>query len=755
MVIHPPATQHLAYRRLVPLICLLFIVFPATSVYAQEPETDGGTRPKIGLVLSGGGARGAAHIGVLKVLEERRIPIDFIAGTSMGSLVGGLYASGMTPDEIETIVSQMDWVDAFNDKIDRRDRSFRRKRDDDFYLIKNKPGFSGGKIRFPPGLIDGQKIDLLLKRFTLPVVTIRDFDDLSIPYRAVAADITTGDAVVMDRGDLALAMRASMAIPVAFAPREINGRLLVDGGISRNLPVDVARAMGADVVIAVDISTPLQKREQINSLMAITEQLTGIITRRDSDRQIASLHDTDIFINPDLGDITTASFDRAAEAIPIGATAANAVLDKLKRLSVSEPDYEKFRARRRRAPAGLVIDEIRINNLSRLADDVIASRINLKTSRPLDVDHLERDLGQIYGLELFESVYYDVTREAERTILAVTAKETDWGPNYLQFGMAIFEDFEGPNFKIGTAYFRTAVNRWNGEWRSGLQIGQEPGAFTEFHQPIGSRLRNFVHLQALLDEKVLSIFGTDRNKISELCFKRYGASVDCGRELGTWGELRAGLIREAGEIEVQVGDPRVPDGNFDTGEAFVQFFVDELDDVNFPRAGGSLRVRVTGGSKDLGSDHDYEQGTVEGTVVLTRGSYTGVLGGMLASTRDNDAPVQSLFRVGGHARLSGLEQNELSGQHLGLLTATLYKQILGSSLVSLFAGASFEYGNVFQERETIKFDDGISAGSVFLGLDTLLGPIHLAYGRADGGRWNYYLSLGQPLHLNRAAFWKR
>ncbi len=221
-------------------LSLLLLTIWTGGAAAEEPPA----RPRIGLALSGGGARGAAHVGVLKVLEEHRIPIDYIAGTSMGAIVGGLYASGLSAAELETIITTIDWTAAFSDFIPRTERSFRRKRDDDLYLVKNKPGIRGLDLLFPPGLLDGQKIDLLLKRHTLPVVGIRDFDSLGIPFRCVAADLATGEPVVIDRGDLALALRASMSIPIVFAPREIDGRLLVDGGIVRNLPVEVAPADG-------------------------------------------------------------------------------------------------------------------------------------------------------------------------------------------------------------------------------------------------------------------------------------------------------------------------------------------------------------------------------------------------------------------------------------------------------------------------------------------------------------------------------
>jgi NTE family protein len=732
-------------RWIIGMVCVyLTAVLPISVSHAGTPS-DTANRPRIGLALSGGGARGAAHIGVLEVLEKYRIPIDFIAGTSMGSIVGGMYATGMSPDELEDMISHIDWAASFTDRIPRKDRSFRRKRDDDLYLVKNKPGISGFKLLFPPGLLDGQKIDLLLKRYTLPVVTVHDFDDLSIPFRAVACDLENGNPVVLERGDLALAMRASMSIPIVFSPREIDGRLLVDGGVSSNLPIDVVRRMGADVVIAVDISTPLQDRDKLTSVLSVTNQITSILTRRNTDLQISSLEEGDIFIRPDLGDITTASFDRSVEAIPIGVAAAEAAIDELERLSVSEQEYNARMAGRAQREPRLIIDDVRIVNQSRISDEVIEARLGVETGKPLDTDRLERDLEQIFGLELFESAYYDIDSEADSTLLTVSVRERSWGPNYLQFGIAIYEDFEGPNFNLSVAYTRTAVNRLNGEWRTALQIGQEPSLFTEFYQPLDNRLRYFIHPHASIGERADNVFDDEGNKTSELNILRYGAGLSAGRELGTWGEIRAGVIREAGVISSQVGDANMPDIDFDTGEVFLQLFVDELDDVNFPRSGSSLRIRLTAASKDLGSDLDYDQGIAEGSYALSLGRNTGFFRGYLATTLEGDSPYQSLFRLGGFTRLSGLEQNELRGQHAAMLSGMFYRRFGDFSLLSLYAGLSLEYGNVFQERDRFEFDNGIAAGSIFIGLDTLIGPLYIAYGFTEGDRQNYYLFLGKTI----------
>jgi NTE family protein len=285
----------------------------ATDSVAQEAKPT--ARQKIGLVLGGGGARGSAHVGVLKVIEELRIPIDYIAGNSMGAIVGGLYASGMTPDQIAHELKTIDWDDTFNDDPARPDRTFRRKRDDDFYLAKARLGMRDGEVQFPFGLIQGQKFDLHLSRLTLRSAKTHDFNKLPTPFRAVATDIETGQEVVLQSGNLARSIRASMAVPGGFDPVEIDGKLLVDGLVVNNVPVNIARDMGADIVIVVDVGSGLSKREDIKGVLSVVGQLTNILSQRNVDLQLATLKPNDIFIMPELGKLGAGDFNKAAEGI--------------------------------------------------------------------------------------------------------------------------------------------------------------------------------------------------------------------------------------------------------------------------------------------------------------------------------------------------------------------------------------------------------------------------------------------------------
>ena len=460
---------HLPNHHSALALASLFLLLAPAAQAADDPAA--APRPRIGLVLGGGGARGAAHVGVLKVLQELRIPIDYVAGTSMGSVVGGLYASGMNAEEIEREVRAMDWDDLFLDDPAREDRTFRRKRDDDLYAFKAKIGVREGEIKIPLAYIRGQKFDLMLNRLTLPVVGIDDFDRLPVPYRAVATDLETGKEVVLAKGNLARSIRASLAVPAAFDPVEIDGRLLVDGGLANNVPVSVARSMGADVFIVVDVGSGLFKRDEIHSALDVTAQLANFLFTLNTEQQLATLGPSDVLILPPLGDLSGGDFELAADTIPIGESAAREASDALRRYSVSEEEYARYLASRDRARSDAPqIDFVRIENRSRLDDAVIGKRISARIGEPLDVDTLERDISTVYGLENFESVRYDVETEGGETGLVMQALEKYWGPGYLQFGLESSNNFQGDSaLNLGAIFTRRRPSTRSTE--SGVSAG--------------------------------------------------------------------------------------------------------------------------------------------------------------------------------------------------------------------------------------------------------------------------------------------
>lgn len=700
-------------------------------------------RPRVGLALSGGGARGAAHIGVLRVLEELRVPVDCIAGTSMGAIIGGLYASGMPIDEIERTVTAIDWDQAFADATPRGDLAYHRKLEDRLFLVKSRPGFEDGKVKLPAGLIEGQKIELIFRALTLPVVDVKDFDCLRIPYRAVAADIATGEAVVLGSGDLATAMRASMSIPGVFSPIEVGGRLLVDGGVSNNLPVDVARSMGADVVIAVDISTPLSRRKELTSVLSFTVQLTRLLTRRSTEEQIASLKEQDLLFVPDLKEVTTSSFELAGEAVSRGAAAAREKKGLLARLSLSPEEYAVHRSGQKAfvktAPA---IRFVRIENHSRLSDEVIRSQLNVKIGEPLETASLEADIGRIYGLDYFEKVSYEVVEEAGQTGLVVRATEKAWGPNYLEFGLRLDNNFKGDNsFELAVGYRRTAVNRWGGEWRTLVEIGGEPGIFTRFYQPLSAASPYFVAPVLFWDGMQIGVYEQDQ-RIAEYYADVYGFALELGREFGTWGAITGGVQRYTGDIEVLTGSP-APKSDFDGAEFFFRLSADKLDSLFFPREGAYASLGWNASREALGSDVSFDQLELDAVLPKTWGRHTFIAAFSCYTTLEGDAPLQNVFRLGGLFNLSGFNQDQLSGQQLALARIVYFRRIGDFNLLPAYFGGSLELGNVWQDKNDIGFSDAIWAGSLYVGVDTQLGPVYLGFGHAEGGNDSLYLYLGR------------
>jgi NTE family protein len=724
------------------LLCLLALLGATNVAFAAADEVIG--RPKIGLALSGGGARGAAHVGVLRVLEEEHVPVDYIAGTSMGAVIGGLYAAGVSVEGLERLLTEIDWADAFDDRIRREDRSFRRKRDDDLYLVRAAPGIGDtGEVKFPAGLVQGQKIDLLLKSFTSAVAQVHDFDQLHIPFRAVAADIVTGEAVTLGKGDLATAIRASMSVPAVLAPVEIGGRLLVDGGVAENLPIDVVRSMGADIVIAVDVTTELASREQLTSVLAIADQLTTMLTRRNSEAQIATLKPDDVLITPDLSDIRYSDFARTGDAVERGVKAARSHAGLLSALALPDAQYDAYvKARRRERTPPPTIDFVRIDNQSRLADSVLSSRLRVKPGDRLDVLELRRDIDRIYGLELFQTVNYELVREAGRTGIELHVRDRPWGPNYLRFGMALSDNFQGDDlFNLSVAYSRTELNPLGGEWRTGLAIGGAPGIFSELYQPLDPQTRWFFQPSLSLQELTLPVFDGD-DQTGELSLQYGGGGFAFGREFGTCCELRLGMRRFTGENKLRIGDPTVPDDPFDGGDLVVSMATDKLDNRNFPRSGALASVEWRGSRSALGADEDFDQAQINYIRARTKGRYTFLLRAEAGVTFSGVAPIESKYRTGGFLNLSGLQQNALVGQDFGLLSFGTLRRLGDIALLPVYVGTSLELGNVWQDRADFG-DDLISAGSVYVGLDSFLGPLYMGYGLAEGGHGSFYFILGR------------
>ena len=701
-------------------------------------------RPTIGLVLSGGGARGAAHVGVLKVLEELKIPIDVVIGTSMGSIVGGLYASGRTPAEIEETINAMDWDYMLADDQSRADVSLNRKVQQDLFSLSFSPGIREGKLRLPPGAIQGQKIELELQRLTTHVAHITDFDKLPIPFRAVATDIETGNMVVLSSGNLGRAMRASMSVPSLFAPIEIDGHLLVDGGIANNLPVDVARDMGAEVLIVVDIGSPLRTRDQMPDLLTITDQLTRLLTGRNVLASRAKLSEDDIIILPVLGDITSAQFDRSAEAISIGEIAARKIAGRLRHLSLSDQEYDEYLASLNTvSPVRREVTGINLTNKTTLADEVLLNRIDIKTGEVLNLSQLEKDIGQIHGIGIFEKVGYDLSHHPRGVDVDVYATPKSWGPNYLHFGLSMEGEFDSENdtnFVLG--YTRTEMNRLGGEWTTLLQIGSEPRILSYFYQPLTKNMGYFVLPAIAVTRTNVGIFSGD-TKLEEYRLHENQIELLFGKEFSTRANLGFGINRINGKADALISESSQFEQNYDDGGTIIRYRYDTIDDIDFPSSGGEISASYYQATEALGADTEYKQWRLKADVFKSFGHHTFGVGTELGGTEDGVASLSRKFFLGGFLNMSGLRQDQLSGDYKGLLGAVYYRKFDRIKLLPAYIGGTAEYGGVWRDKDDISAKNSLLGGSLFVGLDSPLGPVLVGWGYTDEGDSVFFAKIGR------------
>jgi NTE family protein len=728
-------------KRLVALAGLL----AGTLLTATGSAADG---ERIGLVLGGGGARGAAHVGVLRVLERERIPIHAIAGTSVGAIIGGLYAAGYSADEIEQIIEGIDWQDLFRDQPSRESLPMREK-EVDLALVSNvEIGVREGRLSTPTELVQGQKLDLLLRRLLLPVSSIDDFDALPTPFRAIATDVARVEPVVFSSGDLALAIRASMAVPGAFAPVPFENTLLVDGGFVDNVPISVARSMGVDRLIVVNVGEPLAPPSKVHNSLQILMQVVSRLMQDRTNAQIAALWNDDVLLVPELGELTSASFPRAPEGFDAGETAAIERLDQLRSMSVSEPSYVAWqaeRSQRRDGVPAVQFAEVRGDRSATAA--LVEDHIDVEPGEPLDVTALERDVAGAYGRGTYERISYRFIERDGATGLEIVPVDKAWGPLFFRPGLQINDDFTGgDDYQLNVEARLTGLTARGAEWRSLLEIGRVFGLTSDFYLPFGRRGAWFVKPLASYTE-IDQPLPFQQSVIAEYRVKSLHGELELGRDIGDRLRLSVALVRGQDNADLRIGPPTLPtDLVADTGGVRASVLWDDLDSVRFPSRGSRVEISYSGFDTALGSQQDGDLTRITADVAFSAGANSLVLGarGWLAK-RPIDA-YQNTAYLGGLANLSGLAERELIGLQQ-LLVRGIYYRRLGAESQALFSvpmylAASLEGGNVWNDYDDVSFGDLLGAGSVFLGIDLPIGPLQLGYGRAFDGRQSFYLMIG-------------
>lgn len=723
------------------LLFALLLFLPLGALAANTP-------PKIGLVLSGGAARGLAHIGVLKALDEQGIHVDAIAGTSMGAVIGGLYAAGYTPKELEQLALGLDWKEALSDSPPRVDVPFRRKQDDRDFLVKQKLSFrDDGTLGLPLGAIQGQNLSMLLESLLVHTSDTRNFDQLAIPFRAVATDISTGEKVVFSKGHLPQAIRASMSIPAVFAPVDVNGKLLVDGGMVDNIPVDVARQMGVDVVIVVDIGNPLLDRKQLTTVVDMLNQSVTLMTRKNSEAQLATLKSSDILVQPPLSGYSSTDFGRVPQLIDAGYRATSILAPRLAALR-KPADAEAVALNEAREPGERqpVINSIEVENNSKVSDDVIRHYIRQPLGEHLDLERLQRDMSTLYGLDYFDQVQYRVVHRKEGNALVIHAYGKRGGTDYLRLGLSLSDDLRGDStFNVGGSYRMNGINRLGAEWLSRVQIGDQQELYSEFYQPLDVGSRYFV--APYVFNQAQNVEATDNDDpIAEYRLERYGYGLNLGRQIANNGEIRLGVAQAFGKADVRVGEQDLPDFHFTEGYAQLQYSFDTMDNVDFPREGENIQTSFREHTPSLGDDDRYRQWDFRLDKALSSGPNTWVLGGSYGRTIDDAEVVVSSFLLGGARQLSGYRQDALAGQNYSLGRVIYYRRMTERSFLPLdfpfYLGGSLERGRVWNNDNS--YDTGyVNAGSILMGFETPLGPLSFSYGLNDASEHAVYINLGR------------
>ena len=737
---------------------LLLMALLLASFHAQAE------RPKIGLALAGGGAKGSAHIAVIEILEANNIPIDYIAGTSIGAYVGGLYALGYSGAEIREIMFNAELERGFSDTIDRAKLQYRDKRIHDKFNVGLQMGYRNGEIRFPWGLLYGQSMSAAYRRSVGTIPNFDSFDDLAIPFRAVATDLATNKAVVLGKGNLIKSMKASATVPGALVPVVLDGKYLVDGGMAANLPVSQVREMGADIIIAVDISAPLEDVEDIRSALSVLNQISSFLTVKNLEEQKELLDGNDIYIRPDIDHLETSDFSDLTLAYDKGKLAAEEQLQDLQKLSIDAQQYQQYQQRKQEMLKTLVeqanqpVARIILSNRSSYSKVFILDTLALEAGVVITTEELLAAVDRVYLLDRFELVDAFFEQRAEGRVLIVEAIEKSWGPNYFDLGLGFEHDFSLDSvINLDIAYTLGHITDNNGEWRNELGLGTDSSFLSELYLPIDQTQRFYGSIVYEFRREGRNFF-KDNERAFVIDFDTHQLDFSLGYKLNAVAVVESGLILEQGKVDNEVFFQN--DIDYKGSGVFISYGYDTLDRVSFPSRGSQFKLSaiqreedVVGdpifGNDDLDEAYATTQYLMEWKAAVTKGNH-GVVGQASFTYLDSEEDRSVHYaQLGGFLNLSGFHNNALVGNNK-VFGSISYQYNLGRSLFNLtrfpiYVGGSLEKGNVWEASNSIKYDELITAGSIFISTDTNLGPVAFAYGFAEGGNSAVYFYLGNNI----------
>lgn len=724
-----------------------------------DPATGAADRPKIALVLGGGGAKGAAHIGVLEVLEELHIPVDCIAGTSMGALVGATFAAGRAPADIKAKVLEINWSQTVGTQGLRDRTPINQKLQNTTYTNSLEFGVKNGSIVAPGGLLKTQNIEDIIRKLVANARFTQDFDDLPIPFRAVATDMLTGKMVVLASGDISVAMRASMAVPGAFSPVLIDDMILSDGGQLRNLPVDIARDLcGAEnvAVIAVSLQSPPPDRAQLASAVALAGRSLDVMIDANTATQLATLTDRDIGVIVPMGDIGSGSFERLPDAIPLGREAAEAMAEQLSRYSVSEQEYTAWQASISGQQDSEVIRlaDVRVAGLKQVNENYVRLQLrNVAPGAAVTPAQIIEDTSRIYALGDFEGVEYSFDGPPEARVLEIWPVEKSWGPDFLRLDLGLATQVAGETQVIVRGdYTRQWLNRYGGQWHSAVQVGNRGKLTTDFYQPLDIRQDYFIKPAFTYTRDLEDVYN-DGDRVAEYEVSEYYGQFDLGANLGTRAQLFTGLRTGNIEADVKTGPPLLPniDSERDTS-VVANFLYDTRDTPGLPTKGSLIDLSYRNSGSLLGGEQNYSfaESSFRKSFPWRGDSLTLVAAG--GSRLSGELTALEKFTIGGIRSFPGLQTGELRGTRYWLAGTAYFWKL--SDIQALFDQALYAGLRLTATRmgEPI---DGVNRGTLrgiatSLSGRTPVGPFILSLGYVNNNTWALQFAFGRPLDEGNA-----
>ncbi len=728
-----------------PLVLFLFLTMIITPLaHAQDAVAPPPHRPRIGLALSGGGALGLAEIGVIQWMEEHHIPVDRVAGTSMGAIIGSMYASGMTPDEIEKFAEAIDWERAFLPEPTYRQIAFRRKQDRRNFQINAPLGLKHG-LNGPNGFNSGQEVGLLLDRIAFAYSGVSNFDDLPIPFRCVATDMTTGEVVVLSDGYLAQAVRASMAIPGVFTPVELKGRVLADGGMVQNVPVETVRSMDADAVIATELNLPPGEAGQLQTLTGVLSRAIDVMITQNEHRSLA-LAQAKVTI--DMAGYNVNDYSRIKDLAKLGYKSAEAQSAALLPYAIPDAEWQQYLKEReaRKHPQPRKIEAVTVVGADPDTNKRLEQRLEKKIDGSLNLKTLDTELTRIAGEGEFDRLGYEGFTQNGLPALRVTAHEKTYGPPFVDLalnvegsGVAAFD------FSAGTRITFMDIAHRGGEWRNDLLFGSSNLAASEFYQPIAST-HFFVAPYAFASKFARNSF-TGITRVAVFGDERAGGGFDIGRT-ARLSEFRIGYEIFSGKLTPLIGSTGLPIVRGSTGEFRARYVWDDEDSPSVPSSGSRVVATMSRVLQSPGVTSAINQLEVRSSNFIPVGPKTSVF--VLASggtTFHGEAGPFQVFALGGPFRLGAYLPEEFLGNNYAYAGFGFRRefvrlpQILGRRI---YWGGWYEAGSAFGSKAGA---DGplVVRGSFNLGViaDTFVGPITLSTSASPTGQSRVNFSIGR------------